>query len=89
VGEEKPNGLKNKTAKAAEKAVRDSGAILQVLEIRIRSVIELLGFVKRLSCEFRDPYTLQTLYVSLVCPKFEYAMAPVVCSGLTMAHTSI
>jgi hypothetical protein len=28
--------------------------------------------VKRLSCEFRDPYTLKTLYVSLVCPKLEY-----------------
>jgi hypothetical protein len=29
--------------------------------------------VKRLSCEFRDPYTLKTLYVSLVRPKLEYA----------------
>jgi hypothetical protein len=32
----------------------------------------MLGFLKRLSCEFRDSYTLKTLYVSLVCPKLEY-----------------
>jgi hypothetical protein len=29
--------------------------------------------VKRLSCDFRDPYTLKTLYVCLVRPKLEYA----------------
>jgi hypothetical protein len=33
----------------------------------------MLGFVKRLSGEFRDPYTLGTFYVSLVRPKLEYA----------------
>jgi hypothetical protein len=33
----------------------------------------ILMFVKRLSCEFRDPYTLKTLYVILVRPKLEYA----------------
>jgi hypothetical protein len=33
----------------------------------------MLVFVKRLSCEFRDPYTLKTLYVSLVRRKLEYA----------------
>jgi hypothetical protein len=32
----------------------------------------MLGFVKRLSGEFRDPYTLRTLYVSLVRPKLEH-----------------
>jgi hypothetical protein len=34
----------------------------------------MVGFVKRLSCKFRDPYTLQALYVSLVRPKLEYAI---------------
>jgi hypothetical protein len=35
-------------------------------------VLAMLGFVKRLSCEFWDPYTLKTLYVSLVRLKLEY-----------------
>jgi hypothetical protein len=33
----------------------------------------MLGFIKRLSTEFRDPYTLKALYVSLVRSKLEYA----------------
>jgi hypothetical protein len=33
----------------------------------------MLRFVKRLSDEFRDPYTLRTFDVSLVRPKLEYA----------------
>jgi hypothetical protein len=31
------------------------------------------GFIRRLSLEFRDPYTLKSLYTSLVRPKLEYA----------------
>jgi hypothetical protein len=41
--------------------------------IAVGKVLAMLGFVKRLSGEFRDPYTLRTLYVSLVGPKLEYA----------------
>jgi hypothetical protein len=33
----------------------------------------MLGFTRRLSLEFRDPYTLDSLYTSLVCSKLEYA----------------
>jgi hypothetical protein len=33
----------------------------------------MLGFIKRLSTEFRDPYTLKALYVSLVRSRLEYA----------------
>jgi hypothetical protein len=33
----------------------------------------MLGFIRRLSHEFRDPYTLKSLYTSLVRPKLEYA----------------
>jgi hypothetical protein len=33
----------------------------------------MLGFIRRLSFEFRDPYTLKSLYTSLACPKLEYA----------------
>jgi hypothetical protein len=33
----------------------------------------MLKFIRRLSFEFRDPYTLRSLYTSLVRPKLEYA----------------
>jgi hypothetical protein len=33
----------------------------------------MLGFIKRISREFCDPYTYKTLFVSLVRPKLEYA----------------
>jgi hypothetical protein len=33
----------------------------------------LFGFIKRLSREFRDPYTLKVLYVTYVLSKLEYA----------------
>jgi hypothetical protein len=32
----------------------------------------MLWFVKSLSSEFKDPYSLRTRYVSLVRPKLEY-----------------
>jgi hypothetical protein len=46
----------------------------------------MLGFVNRLSGEFRDPKTFWILYVSLVRPKLEYASC--VCS-LFIAYMSI
>jgi hypothetical protein len=33
----------------------------------------MLGFIRGLSLEFRDLYTLKSLYTSLVRPKLEYA----------------
>jgi hypothetical protein len=39
------------------------------IDVTIGKTLAMLWFVKRLSCEFRDPYTLKTLYVSLVHPK--------------------
>jgi hypothetical protein len=33
----------------------------------------MLGFVRRLSLEFRDSYTLKSLYMYLGRPKLEYA----------------
>jgi hypothetical protein len=35
--------------------------------------LAMLGFMRRLSFEFRDPYTLRSLYTSLVRPKLECA----------------
>jgi hypothetical protein len=43
------------------------------IDVTVGKALAMLGFVKRLSCELRDPYTLKTLYVSVVRPKLEYA----------------
>jgi hypothetical protein len=43
------------------------------IDVTVRSALVMLGFVKRLSYEFKDPYTQKTLYVSLVRLKLEYA----------------
>jgi hypothetical protein len=39
----------------------------------IDATIAMLGFIKRLSKEFQDPYTLKSLYMSLVRSRLEYA----------------
>jgi hypothetical protein len=39
----------------------------------VAKAFAMLGFIRRLSLEFRDPYTLKFLYTSLVRPKLEYA----------------
>jgi hypothetical protein len=46
--------------------------------VTVGRALAMLGFVERLSCDFRDPYTLKALYVSQVRPKLEYAIC--VCS---------
>jgi hypothetical protein len=38
-----------------------------------KALVAMLGFIRRLSLEFREPYTLKSLYRSLVRPKLEYA----------------
>jgi hypothetical protein len=43
------------------------------IDVMVGRALAMLGFVKRLSCEFRDPYTIRTLYVSFVRPQLEYA----------------
>jgi hypothetical protein len=43
------------------------------IDITVGQALAMLGLVRRLSGELRDPYTLRTLYVSLVYLKFEYA----------------
>jgi hypothetical protein len=57
------------------------------IDVTVGRALAMLRFLKRLSYEFRDPYTLKTLYVSRVRLKLEHT--PVVCGGLYMAHTSI
>jgi hypothetical protein len=60
--------------------IKDLGVIMESkmsftgqIDVTVERALAMLGFVKRWSCEFRDPYTLKTLYVSFVCPKLEYA----------------
>jgi hypothetical protein len=42
------------------------------IDLTIAKGSAMLGFIKRLSSEFRDPYTLKALYVSLVRSRLEY-----------------
>jgi hypothetical protein len=43
------------------------------VDVMVGKVFAMLGFIRRLSLEFKDPYTLKSLYTSLVHPKLEYA----------------
>jgi hypothetical protein len=43
------------------------------VDVIVAKAFAMLGFIRRLSLEFRDPYTLKSLYTSLVRPKLEYA----------------
>jgi hypothetical protein len=43
------------------------------VDVMVAKAFALLGFIKRLSLEFRDPYTLKPLYTSVVRPKLKYA----------------
>jgi hypothetical protein len=43
------------------------------IDVTVGKALAMLGFVKRLSGEFRDLYILRALYVLLVRPMLEYA----------------
>jgi hypothetical protein len=66
-------------------SINGLGVIMDRKMSMVGRALAMLGFVKRLSCELKDPYTLKTLYVYRA-PKLEYASC--VC-GLSMTHTSI
>jgi hypothetical protein len=57
------------------------------IDVTVGRALAMLGFVKRLSCEFKDPYTLKTLMFPLCARNLN--TPAVVCGGLSMAHTSI
>jgi hypothetical protein len=46
---------------------------LEHIDVMVGNDFAMLGFIRRLSFEFRDPYTLRYLYTSFVRPKMEYA----------------
>jgi hypothetical protein len=41
------------------------------VDVMVAKAFAMLGFIRRLSSEFRDLYTLKSLYTSLVRPKLE------------------
>jgi hypothetical protein len=43
------------------------------VDVMVAKAFAMIGFIRRLSLEFRDPYTLKSFYTSLVRPKLEYA----------------
>ena len=43
------------------------------IDATIAKGLAMLGFIKRLSNEFHDPYTIKSLYMSLVRSRLEYA----------------
>jgi hypothetical protein len=60
-------------------SVNDLGVIMDSkmsftghIDVTVGRASVILGFVKRLSCEFRGSYTLKTLYVSLVRSRLKY-----------------
>jgi hypothetical protein len=61
-------------------SINDVGVIMdekmdfsEHVDVMVGKAFAMLGFIRRLSLEFRDPYTLKSLYTSLVRPKLEYA----------------
>jgi hypothetical protein len=61
-------------------SINDLGVIMdekmnfsEHVNVMVGKAFAMLGFIRRLSLEFRDPYTLKFLYMSLVRPKLEYA----------------
>jgi hypothetical protein len=69
-------------------SINDLGVIMDekmnFLEYVDFMVFAMLGFIRRLTFEFRDPYTLKLLYTSLVRPTLEYASC--VCSSFYDVH---
>jgi hypothetical protein len=46
---------------------------LEYVVVMVAKAFAMLGFIRRLLLEFRDPYTLKSLCTCLVRPKLEYA----------------
>jgi hypothetical protein len=46
--------------------IKDLGVIMPHIEAFISKSSRMLGFIKRISREFHNPYTNKTLYTSLV-----------------------
>jgi hypothetical protein len=61
-------------------SINDLGVIMdekmtfsEHLDVMVAKAFAMLGLIRILSLEFRDPYILKSLFTSLVRPKLEYA----------------
>jgi hypothetical protein len=61
-------------------SINDLGLIMdekmnfsEYIDVMVGKAFAMLGFIRRLSFKFRDPYNLRSFYTSLVRPKLEYA----------------
>jgi hypothetical protein len=50
-----------------------------IIDVMVGKAFAMLGFIRRLSFEFRDPSTLRSLYKSLVCLKLWYGSHYMTC----------
>jgi hypothetical protein len=53
--------------------VKSTNVYFQCIDVIVSRAFATLGFIRRVASEFREPYTLRTLYTSLVRPKLEHA----------------
>jgi hypothetical protein len=63
----------DRTALKSVDGIKDLGVIIDEKMSFWPKWSRMLGFIKRISREFHDPYTHNTLYISLVRPNFEHA----------------
>jgi hypothetical protein len=61
-------------------SINDLGVIMiekmtfsEHVDVIVAKCFGMLGFIWRFLLEFRGPFTLKSLYTSLVCPKLEFA----------------
>jgi hypothetical protein len=61
------------------RVINDLGVIMdekmtfsEHVDVMVAKDFAMLGFIRRFSLVFRDPYTLKSPYMSLVHPKLEY-----------------
>jgi hypothetical protein len=66
----------------------DGMSFLPHIEANISKSSRMLGFIKRISREFRDPYTHKNLYTSLSMPRaFGRLASQLILSGLSECST--
>jgi hypothetical protein len=53
--------------------IRDLGVVSEHVDVTVSKARQMHGFIMRVGRDFRGPYALKSLYVSLVRSKLEYA----------------
>jgi hypothetical protein len=47
-------------------------SFVRLSDVTVGNVLVMMGFLKRLTCDFKDLYTLRTIYVHVLRSKLEY-----------------